>query len=110
MIRAFLAICSGFVLVACGGWLPFLIFELSPPSTPVKVLDGGNIVRVGSGPDAIALLEPDKDVLGNFYGQEIAAVIASVKLFTAHSTPAQQSQETRLADCNDPPPTPNPGE
>jgi len=51
--------------------IPFLFHALSQPKIPVKALDAGNIVLIGSGKPTVALLSPSKDVFGDFYGQEI---------------------------------------
>jgi hypothetical protein len=51
--------------------LPFIILNLHPSEMPVCGRDAGNIVLVGAGKPTIAILGPSKDVLGNFYGQEV---------------------------------------
>ena len=51
--------------------MPFLIFYLHPPQTQIRTWDNGNIVVIGTGKPAMAVLGPSKDVLGNFYGHEI---------------------------------------
>jgi len=51
--------------------LPFLIFGLSTSKISIRAWDGGNIVLIGAGKPALAILGPSKDVLGDFYGQEI---------------------------------------
>jgi hypothetical protein len=51
--------------------LPFVSFGLHPPEIPVRGWDAGDIVLVGAGKPAVAILGPSKDVLGDFYGQEI---------------------------------------
>jgi hypothetical protein len=51
--------------------LPFAIALLHPPGIPVHSLDDGNVVVVGTGSPTTAILGPSKDVLGDFYGQEI---------------------------------------
>lgn len=51
--------------------LPFVRFDLDRSQTSIRAWDGGNIVLIGAGKPIIAILGPSKDVLGNFYGQEI---------------------------------------
>jgi len=51
--------------------LPFVIFGIHDPEIRVSAWDGGNIVLIGSGKPAVAILGPSKNVLGNFYGQAI---------------------------------------
>ena len=51
--------------------LPFILLGLHAPQLSVGGRDGGNIVLVGAGKPTLAILGPNKDVLGNFYGQEI---------------------------------------
>jgi hypothetical protein len=51
--------------------LPFILLGLRAPKLSVGGQDGGNIVLLGVGKPALAILGPNKEVLGNFYGQEI---------------------------------------
>jgi hypothetical protein len=54
--------------------LPLVVFGLHPSVMPICSWDGGNIVLIGAGKPAVAILGPSKDVLGDFYGQEIRKV------------------------------------
>jgi hypothetical protein len=51
--------------------LPFVLLGLRASEASVRTWDGGNIVLIGEGKPAVAILGPSKDVLGDFYGQEI---------------------------------------
>jgi len=56
---------------------PFLWYAFATPPSPVHAYDGGNIVWLGNGKPATAILSPSKDVLGNFYGQELRQSFSS---------------------------------
>jgi hypothetical protein len=58
--------------------LPFIVFGLQPSEQQVRAWDAGNIVLVGKGNPTVAILGPSKDVLGNFYGQEIRKELTKV--------------------------------
>ena len=80
--------------------LPFVIFGLYPPETPVRGSDAGDIVLVGTGKPAVAILGPSKDVLGDFYGQKIrkewSQASGSVVILAQPDARASDS----LADCH----------
>jgi len=63
-LRAALA---SFILVL----MPFIISDITSSALPIHASDSGNIVLIGKGDPTVAILGPDKNVLGNFYGQEI---------------------------------------
>ncbi len=51
--------------------LPFMLLGLEVPKLSIDGRNGGNVVLVGAGKPTLAILGPNKEVLGNFYGQEI---------------------------------------
>lgn len=88
------AIASG-ILVG----LPFAFFGVHPSETPVQGRDAGNVVLVGAGKPTVAVLCPSKEVLGNFYGQDVRKERSQAECSLVIINHPDASASNYLADC-----------
>jgi len=51
--------------------LPFIMMDTKSSPRSIHASDDGNVVLIGKGAPTVAVLSPNKNVLGNFYGQAI---------------------------------------
>jgi energy-converting hydrogenase Eha subunit B len=83
--------------------LPFILMGLHTSKLSVVARDGGNIVLVGAGKPTLVILGPNKDVLGNFYGQEVRKEWSKVDQDSGSIiivTEPDASAGNYLADCH----------
>lgn len=92
-----LALVSGMIV-----GMPF-IFGFGSSKISISTWDGGNMVLVGSGKPTVVILGPSKDVLGDFYGQEIRKQLSEASRSIGSILVVYQPDETArhyLSDCS----------